>query len=164
MEKYPKALIRVRPSLLLPGEVGLFAVRNLKKGTIINKSFSCNEKLFSPNTFKRLDKETKEMVTAFTTRVYDGFFSIPDINYLPISWFGNHSCEPNMGFDRKDNIVLIKDVKSGDELTHDYGFSITDPKYILKCKCGSKTCRKVVTGNDWKNKEFLKKNKQYMCI
>lgn len=68
---------------MLPGEVGLFALRALKKGTIINKSSCCDEKLFSKNLYEKLDKITKGVVTAFCTKVYDGFFGVPDMNYMP---------------------------------------------------------------------------------
>lgn len=61
-------------------------------------------------------------------------------------------------------MVLIKNVRKGEELTHDYGFSITDPEYKLRCRCGSKKCRKFITGNDWKDSDFFRKNKKYMAV
>lgn len=164
MSRFPPAIIGIKPSKMLSGEVGLFALRPLKKGTIVNKSFCRGEKLFSKDVYKKLYKITKKVVTDFCTRVYDGFFSVPDLNNLPISWFSNHSCDPNVGFDKRGNMILIKNVKNGDELTQDYGFSITDPEYKLKCFCGSKNCRKIITGNDWKNLEYSKKNKKYMAV
>lgn len=149
---------------MLPGEIGLFALRPLKKGTIINKEFEGKEKFFSKKIYNGLDKITKRFINDFCTPVYDGFFSVPNLNYLPISWCSNHSCDPNMGFNKKGDMVLIKDVKAGEELTQDYAFAITDPKYKMRCLCGSKNCRKIITGNDWKNPEFYKKNKMYMNV
>jgi len=164
MTKITPVIIGVRPSKLLSGEVGLFALRHLKKGTVINKEFNGGEEFFTKDAYKKLDVVTKRVVNAFGTRVYDGFYIIPNMNYMPISWFANHSCDPNAGFDKKLNIALIKNVKSGDEIFHDYGFSITDPDFVLHCKCGSKNCRKIITGNDWKNPEYFKKNKAYMNV
>lgn len=164
MKKFPKAIITVKPSKMLSGEVGLFALRSLKKDTVINKTFSCNEKYFSKKTYEELDKITSKVITDFCTQVYDGFYSVPDLNYLPMSWFSNHSCDPNMGFNKKGDLVLIKNVKAGEELTQDYGFSVTDPKYKMRCRCGSKNCRKIITGNDWKDPEYFKKNKEYMNV
>jgi SET domain-containing protein len=159
MPKFPKAMIAVKPSKMLPGEVGLFALRPLKKGTIINKAFVCGEKFFSSIIFSRLDKITKKCVTDFCTRVYDGFFSVPDINYVPISWFSNHSCDPNIGFNKKGDMVLMKNVKAGEELTQDYGFSNTDPKYKMRCRCGSKNCRKIITAMTGKIRNISRKIK-----
>ncbi|MFZ6006838.1 MAG: SET domain-containing protein-lysine N-methyltransferase [Nitrospirota bacterium] len=83
---------------------------------------------------------------------------------MPIAWFGNHSCDPNMGYDKEGNLVLIKNVKAREELTHDYGFSVTDPKFKMHCRCGAKNCRKIITGNDWKDPEYFKKNKEFMNV
>lgn len=164
MKKYPKAIIGIQVSCMLPGELGVFALRNLKKGQIINKCGFGDETLYNLNIYKKLDKITRQRVDGFCATVYDGFFSIPNINYMPISWHCNHCCSPNVGFDKKNNMVLIKNVSAGKELFLDYGFVITNPDFLMKCKCGSKNCRKVITGNDWLNKEFSKKNKQYMCV
>lgn len=164
MTIFPQQLVRLKPSKMLIGEVGLFAVRFLKKGTVINKSFCCNEKFFSKDVLDKLDNITKNMVTDFSTRTRDGFFSVPNMNYLPISWFGNHSCDPNMGFNDSGDLIMIRSVKTGEELTHDYGFSITDPEYKMNCHCGSKKCRKIITGDDWRDSIYFEKNKKYMNI
>lgn len=34
-------------------------------------------------------------------------------------------------------------------------------KFELKCKCGSKNCRKIIRGDDWKIKKLQKKYKGY---
>lgn len=83
---------------------------------------------------------------------------------MPTSWYCNHSCDPNIGFDRLDNMVLIKDVKAGDELCIDYAFAITNPDWSLECRCETRKCRKIITGNDWKNPEYFNANKSYMAI
>lgn len=149
---------------MLPGEVGLFALRPLKKGTVINKAFACGEKFITKKTYEKLDKITQKMINTYGGSVYDGYYTVPDLRYVPISWLSNHSCDPNMGFNNKGDMVLIKNVKAGEELTQDYGFSVTDPKCKMRCRCGSKNCRKIITGNDWKNPEFFKKNKKYMNV
>jgi SET domain-containing protein len=164
MPTFPLIIITAKPSKLIPGEIGLFALRNLKKGTIINKAFACGEKFFSKYVYDKLDNITKNAITTYCTKVYDGFFSIPDLNYLPLQSFCNHSCEPSCGFDAKGNSVLIRNVRKGEEITIDYGFMNTDPKYRLQCLCGSKKCRKIITGNDWKNPEYYKKNRKYMAV
>jgi len=162
--KFPPAIIGIKPSKMLSGEVGLFALRDLRATTIIWKAFSCGEKFFDQSVYDELDKLTKQVVTAHCSMVYDGFYAVPDVNYLPIQSFCNYSCEPNLGFDEDGNTVLIKDVREGDELTIDASFFCTHPDWKLDCRCGSKNCRGIVTGNDWKDPEFVRKNKQWMNV
>lgn len=149
---------------MLPGEVGVFAMRDLPQGQIIIDASLIREQLFSLETYRALDEITKRQVDKFLATVYDGFFCIPNINYMPTPWYCNHSCDPNVGFDRLDNMVLIKDVKAGDELCIDYAFAITNPDWSLECRCGTRKCRKIITGNDWKNPEYFNANKSYMAI
>lgn len=164
MVNYPPAIIAIKCSKIFPGQIGVFALRNIKRGTIIGKACYGGERLFSKEVYRRLDKITKKRVNSFCGMVYDGFFSIPNINYMPIHHQCNHGCNPNVGFDKYDNMILIKNVRVGSELLLDYGFVNTNPSFILHCKCGSKNCRKIITGNDWKNPEFSKKNKKYMAV
>jgi uncharacterized protein len=73
----------------------------------------------------------------------------------------NHSCNYNVGFDKVGNFVTARNIKQGEELLLDYGLFFSDPKFKMKCMCGSKNCRKFITGNDWKDKKFRDKNKKY---
>jgi hypothetical protein len=100
--------------------------------------------------FAKLDTITKRKIMDYCPGTEEGFYTPKDYNYLTIAWHMNHSCEPNIGFDAKDNFVAMKNLKKGEELTWDYGFDETNPKFKMKCDCGTKNCRKVVTGNDWK--------------
>ena len=62
----------------------------------------------------------------------------------------NHSCEPNCGMRNASQIVTIRDVLKGEELTYDYAMSDTADYDEFRCGCGTQTCRGTVTGNDWK--------------
>jgi len=68
----------------------------------------------------------------------------------------NHSCNPNLWFIENWALATKKNIKTGEELTFDYS---TGENYPLKykCKCGSKNCRKNITGKEWRNKLFRKK-------
>ena len=59
-------------------------------------------------------------------------------NYL------NHSCNPNAGIKGKNTIVAMGPINKGEEVTIDYALSETFPLWHMKCKCGSKNCRKLV--------------------
>jgi SET domain-containing protein len=117
----------------------------------------------SVDEYNKLDKDTKELVRAHSTITIDKLFIPQNINKIrPINYF-NHSCEPNIGFDSNDNYIAIKDISYGDEFLLDYSFLNTNPDYEMKCFCGSKNCRKVITGNEWKNKEFVNKFGKYFA-
>jgi hypothetical protein len=56
-----------------------------------------------------------------------------------------HSCEPNCGIRGLFEIVAIRDIESGEELTWDY--AMTEKEHpAFECKCGSPDCRKVIAG------------------
>jgi SET domain-containing protein len=64
--------------------------------------------------------------------------------------FGNHSCNPNLWWDRGLRLVARCDVEAGKELTNDYATSTALPDFRMSCRCGSSNCRGVITGEDWK--------------
>lgn len=71
-------------------------------------------------------------------------------------WFLNHSCNPNLGINGRFRFVSLRNIKAGEELTFDYAMSESS-NYTINCKCGSKICRKTITGNDYKLKSLQKK-------
>ena len=72
----------------------------------------------------------------------------------------NHSCEPNLGLQGQIVLVAIRDIATGEELTIDYAMTDDEP-YEMECQCGSKTCRKLITGADWQKPELQKKYDGY---
>ncbi len=55
----------------------------------------------------------------------------------------NHSCKPNcevLGKGKKLWIHAIRNIKKGEELTYDYGFSYDKDYKQFPCKCGDKNC------------------------
>lgn len=154
-------LIEVLPSKMLPGEIGLFAARPIKKDTVIAETKKFLE-IFHPwKDFKILDKYTQQKIKKFCIQTKEGFFTPLDFNWLPATWNMNHCCNYNVGFDKDENYVTARNVKRGEELCLDCGLGISDPKFRLHCKCGSRDCRRIITGNDWKNSDYRKKNAKY---
>ena len=50
----------------------------------------------------------------------------------------------------------LTDVAAGEELTHDWA-TTDDLRYEIECHCGRPTCRKVLTGQDWRKPELREK-------
>jgi hypothetical protein len=58
--------------------------------------------------------------------------------------------------------VAARNIKKDEELFLDYGRMFTDPKFKMKCSCGSNNCRGKVTGKDWLDRQFRKNNLELM--
>jgi hypothetical protein len=70
--------------------------------------------------------------------------------------FSNHSCEPNIGVQGQIVFVALRQILPGEELTHDWA-TTDDDEYTLECRCGAPTCRRLVTGKDWKIPDLQRK-------
>ena len=70
--------------------------------------------------------------------------------------FSNHSCEPNIGVQGQIVFVAMRDIEAGEELTHDWA-TTDDDNYEMECRCGAPSCRKVITGQDWRRKDLQEK-------
>ena len=57
----------------------------------------------------------------------------------------NHSCDPNMGLKGKIMFYALRDIAANEELLFDYSTSEEEIDWKMKCKCGSKKCRKYMT-------------------
>ncbi|MDO8486171.1 MAG: SET domain-containing protein [Candidatus Staskawiczbacteria bacterium] len=76
--------------------------------------------------------------------------------------FFNHSCNPNAGFKGQIFLVAMRDIKSNGQVTLDYAMTLGgEIPYQLKCFCGLKNCRKIITNHDWKNFRLQNKYKGY---
>lgn len=48
-----------------------------------------------------------------------------------------------------------------EELTHDWATTDDEPD-SLECRCGAPSCRKIVTGQDWRRPDLQEKYAGYM--
>lgn len=76
VSNYPQALIAIKPSKILTGKCGVFALRALKKGTTITRAEDFNESIFiSWKEFTKLDRITQKRLKMFCAQypeVYAG--------------------------------------------------------------------------------------------
>lgn len=68
--------------------------------------------------------------------------------------FGNHSCDPNLGWVGAYELATRRAIRRGEELTNDYATSTAEPAYRMDCRCGSHLCRGTVTGDDWRRADL----------
>ena len=126
LENLKHTYCRIMPSKL--GGVGVFAVRNIPKGTnpfeILD---ACSWHKFAPADLEGLDEEVLRMIDDFFVVEKDGTVYIPQVglNGLNISYFLNHSTQPNVEVvgDAKDEATIfktIREIKKGEELMVSY--------------------------------------------
>ncbi len=144
----------------------MFAIGSIRKGQRIADGIDEQDyKTLIPwARFKSFSKGIQKKIMGFCIGTPQGF--IPpeglDFNKLSIDWYFNHSCSGNMGFNNKGDFVAIRNIKRGEELSYDYGLAESNPKFKMICQCKSKNCRKIITGSDWKDKNFRNRNRKHM--
>ena len=106
----------------------------------------------------RLDKEIGDFSLQISNEHYICPKSIEEIEDIVL--FINHSCNPNIGMDGQISYVAMRDIENGEELCLDYAMAMND-NYYLECHCGSKNCRGVITGYDWKIKDLQVRYDKY---
>jgi len=72
----------------------------------------------------------------------------------------NHSCDPNLGVRSEITFVATRDIRAGEELTHDWAMT-DDDDYSVECNCGAPDCRKTLTGKDWQRPDLQKRYAGY---
>ena len=74
--------------------------------------------------------------------------------------YSNHSCDANLGMRGEITFIAIRDIRAGEELTHDWA-TTDDDDYSVECKCGAPNCRSTITGKDWQRPELQKRYAGY---
>ncbi len=163
--EYPRVRIELRPSPI--DGVGVFAVDPIARGKYVADGIEDEdyERLISWEHFEQFDKDVQEKINQFCIGMPEGF--IPpeglDFNRLSVEWFLNHSCDGNVGFNDTGDFVARRQIRKDEELTYDYALAESNPHFKMVCKCGSQQhCRKIVTGDDWKDREFRRLNHAYL--
>jgi SET domain-containing protein len=148
----PKAI--VKPSSI-QGR-GLFAVESIQKGEIVCIKGGY---IFDRQTLRQVSETLGPAEIQITEDLFIGPLSEPEREGSMV--FSNHSCDPNIGVQGQIVFVAMRDIEAGEELTHDWA-TTDDDTYEMECNCGSETCRKVMTGQDWRRKDLQEKYRGYM--
>ena len=115
---------------------GVFAVENIKKGTIIY--VLGGERVLSNDLVERVisGREKIDDPLQVGKRTY--------IDLDKISRIFNHSCDQNAGLRKKSEMFALRDIKTGEEITFDYSLTVAPTEWRMECKCGAPNCRKVL--------------------
>jgi len=74
----------------------------------------------------------------------------------------NHSCEPNCGIKNLFQVIAMRDILPGEEITWDYEMTENHPDWRMECECGSKICRKIIGKHENMPQEIRDKYKGYI--
>src|SRR2546430_329464 len=119
--EFVKVLIEIKPSAI--NGVGLSAVTKIKKGQRIAEGIHEEDyhKLVLWKEIRDCSGAIRDKIFAFCVGTPDGF--IPpdnlDFNTLSIDWYMNHSCDGNVGIDKKGDFIARRNIDKGEELTYD---------------------------------------------
>lgn len=149
---HPK--LEVRPSKI-HGK-GVFATKNIKKGKTLA---AFGGYVIRINELKKLPKKIQDEGIQVDK---DCVLGIKKMSELEDASCFNHSCDANAGCKGQISLVAMRKILKDEEIAFDYAMDLNDLKwYKMKCNCGSKICRKIVTDQDWKNKDIQNRYKGY---
>jgi len=131
---------------------GLFAKADIAKGEIVAIK---GGHIIDRETLRR---EITPALGPVEIQIGDNLFIAPvtaDERELSML-YSNHSCNPNIGMRGEITFVAMRDIRAGEELTHDWAMT-DDDDYSVECNCGAPNCRKRLTGKDWRRPELQKR-------
>ncbi|MDP9249532.1 MAG: SET domain-containing protein [bacterium] len=127
---------------------GLIASKNIKKGERIF--------LIQGKKIKFLISSEKQADKAGLNWI--GYAKNTWIDPVGYGLFINHSCRPNAAIKGKLQVIALRNIKKGEEVTFDYSMSETDIFWHIKCNCRHKNCRRIIRSIQFLPKNVFKKN------
>lgn len=73
---------------------------------------------------------------------------------VTLAEYVNHCCAPNAGFISPIEIVAMRDIASGEEISIDYAMCDATGLFDMRCQCGHPNCRGTIRGDDWQRPEL----------
>ena len=116
---------------------GVFALKDFRKNEIITH---VNGKVIETDNPSSLPRDFQDHCFPFNKKGNKHSYVAPKSPWKYI----NHSCEPNIGIKNNRDFVAMKAIKKGQEICFDYAMNNID-RWTMKCNCGSKNCRKIIS-------------------
>lgn len=148
----PKTEVRESP---IHGR-GLFAKASIQKGEVV---LIKGGHIVDRETLRR---EVTPVLGPVEIQIGEDHFIAPVTNEeRELSMlYSNHSCDPNLGMRGEITFVAMRDIQTGEEITHDW-CTTDDDDYSVECNCRSSKCRGTLTGKDWQRPELQKRYAGY---
>src|SRR3989344_3628683 len=114
---------------------GLLASRDIKRGETVFTIKGKKVKFL-------IDSEKQAKIAGLNWIGWGKNVWIYPVNY---GLYFNHSCNPNSAIKGKVTVVALRNIEKDEEVTFDYSLNEADIFWHIKCNCGSKNCRKIIT-------------------
>ena len=129
---------------------GLYASQNIEKGT---KIIEYKGKIISVKK-SEVDPKFDNKKAIYLFNINNRYDLDGDFKFN-IARLINHSCNPNcevFGEGLKIWVYAMKDIKKGEELSYDYGFSFDENFREFPCNCQSENCVGFIVreGSRWR--------------
>jgi D-alanine-D-alanine ligase-like ATP-grasp enzyme len=124
---------------------GIYARQDLRKGEVVFTGEGRAQRVITRRFVEENWNETeKETFRRYAYPISNEVFLLWDDE--PTGWAPqNHSCEANTACNGL-NVVALRDIKKGEELTLDYAVFLDEHMESFVCHCGSKSCRGLISG------------------
>ncbi|CAA6678609.1 MULTISPECIES: SET domain-containing protein [unclassified Lentimonas] len=130
------------------------------KGSIAIEPIATGEIVWQPNDgfpiVSNAERKLRDDKHEFSQVGLDLFAKVE-----PDGWCYNHSCVPNSAL-IGGNIVAMRNVALGEEVTYDYGLTETSNRWSFWCQCGHPECRLHISNQDYLNTELRNRQKDYV--
>jgi len=135
---------------------GLFAIADIAKNEIVAiKGGRIVDR-------KTLREKITPLLGPVEIQIGDDLFIVPvteEERELSMLYL-NHSCDPNLGVRGEITFVAMRDIRGGEELTHDWAMT-DDDDYSVECNCSASNCRQILTGKDWQRPDLQRRYAGY---
>ncbi|HKW92916.1 MAG TPA: SET domain-containing protein-lysine N-methyltransferase [Methylomirabilota bacterium] len=122
---------------------GLFARRRIRKGEIVAIK---GGHVYDRRTLASVKPRIAVSYIQIADRFFIGALTAAEVARNKL--FINHSCAPNLGIRGQVMYVALRDIMAGEELTYDWAME-ANRSAPTRCRCGTRRCRRVLTGRDW---------------
>jgi hypothetical protein len=129
-----------------PKGLGIFATAPIARGETVA---GFGGQVFEREEFDRLDAHRR----AHSIQIDADLYLVSPVELEPAD-YANHSCEPNAGLLGNVLVVAMTDIGAGEEICFDYAMCDAADYDEFVCECGTPSCRRLVTGADWKRPEL----------
>lgn len=124
---------------------GIYANVPIAAGDILFKGEEKPQRIVTKSHVDRYwSAEEKALFRHYAYPISNEVYILWDNN--PSEWAPqNHSCEPNTAY-RGLNVVALRDIAKGEELTLDYAELLNETAEPFDCQCGTPSCRGLIKG------------------
>jgi D-alanine-D-alanine ligase len=145
MERYRKGQKKYKMKGNSISGYGIYANCNLEAGEVVFKGEERSQRIATASYInKNWSVKELENFKKYAYPISNEVFLLWDEN--PDGWAPqNHCCDPNTHYIGLD-VIALHPIKIGEELTLDYADFLDEHMDPFNCRCGSKSCRGLITG------------------